>query len=258
MKTPVFATFASGTVALLVALSGVQAQPVDALDAALRQFDPQQASRWSYQRAASNGEERTLEQFDPGAADGARWTLIEVDGEIPDSKRQQAYLDKADTRADREHPAAFNPRELIEMPSLELARETDAELQFRFQPRAEPDASEEEADIVAQLRGTLTLAKSPPRLLSMELTNHDTFSPARFVRIKTLRTRFEFAPMGADGPTALRAVQTETEGSYMRLKSFAQQQRIEFRAFEPAAGRAAATVKSAPDSASPGDTATTR
>jgi hypothetical protein len=149
---------------------------------------PDAEQRCAYTRVRSDSDSLKIERYDPADA-GAPWTLLNLDGRAPSPNDLRRYAQRADNRSDRQHPLAFDPRDMVRPGSWELHSENGAERTYHFKLAPFEELTERLAD---KALGTLVVDKKNGRLLQIRIENVEPTYVAPLVRITSYAQELRF------------------------------------------------------------------
>lgn len=166
---------------------------------AITAFENTERSQWHFTLKKYENEEgdisSSIEQHNANPAGPNRWTLVQIDGEVPTEKQTQRYLKKkAEQRkknkdkAKKEHSFSFRLKEIIKMETLQLIAESPETLQMGFQV----NLSEFGEEASSKLQGHLYYDIAEQFIAVIEITNSESFSPMFSADITLLSLRLEF------------------------------------------------------------------
>ena len=158
---------------------------------------------WAYTESLTSSKGTSVGRFDPSLPEGARWSLMSVDGRKPKAKEVSRYLKaKAKEEAIPQDEESSGPESVAESNSLELIEETSEYWLLSFVPAGE----DESGDFMKYLDGRLKINKTGPYLEYLEIRSKGPFKPKFAVKVKKIFTRLEFAPVGENGVYLPQAV----------------------------------------------------
>lgn len=157
---------------------------------------------WSFTCTKKQGSEVLIERHDPDLEQ--KWQLISINGEAPSAERLDEYQNskmqikiKANETGESEEDDKFVS--LANPDGWNLISETDEEITYNFQPKAE---SSKDKKIMKNLLGTMTIAKENPHIKSFSMEALKPFRPVLVAKILKMQIDVEFSEV-APGEYAL-------------------------------------------------------
>ncbi|WP_440055069.1 hypothetical protein ACSLBF_02615 [Pseudoalteromonas sp. T1lg65] len=159
---------------------------------AIDQFEQTNRSDWAYTITRYENEEgdisQSVEQYNPQQPAGQQWSLMMVDGKVPTEKQRQAFMDKKAKQATEGKSLSIKLSKIINLTSLQLEEESQADLKVRFGVYLEKLGE----NASKKLTGLLTYNKENAFISDIEITNTDTFSPVLTANIKDFKMTLSF------------------------------------------------------------------
>lgn len=161
---------------------------------AITWFEHPSRQQWGFQVARFEDEEgeitRRTERYSPQMPRGSRWSLISVDGKIPDEKQLSAYAKrrKKPEKDGREAGFTIKLRELIQLDQLQLTQASAESLIVRFPvhiDRLGKKTSE-------KLSGSLVYNIPEQFIESIQIHNLEPVSPVLGAYIDDFRLTLDF------------------------------------------------------------------
>ena len=203
---------------------------------AFANIDTSFRDQWAYSETTTEEGVTIVGRFDPRQPLGNRWTLISVDGRQPSAEEREDYLeDKEDDQGDERDDRNDGAQDLVKVETLELIEETDQYWLFDFTPNIDDD-DDEASKFLAEVNGTLKVAKAGPWVESLELSNDKPLKPAFSVKISRFFTRLTFGPAAEDGPIVPRSMEVQVRGRAALVIRFDEAESILFSDYEYAGG----------------------
>jgi hypothetical protein len=205
-------------VACLIAVASftdLSAEEPKLVAAVLNALPSDAAARCAYTRVSIEDGSSEVERYDPSGS-GPVWTLVELDGQTPSEAALRRYEDKAENRADRNHPMDLDIRDMVDAASWRLASDDGSLVAFEFRLRPNGELTER---LVDRVRGTFVIDKEAGQPIRLRIENTEPATIAPFVRIAHYAEdiRFVLDPsIGASVPVERR---TERRGRALGLKS---------------------------------------
>lgn len=184
--------------------------------------------RCAYTRFTDSDSGTRTERFDP-ALPGDPWTLLSMDGAPPTPEELQRYARKAEERADRRHPLAFDLRSMVDPEGWQLRAETHAEAVFEFRLRPNEDLGER---LVDKVRGTLVVDRQRQQPVHIRIENVEPAYVAPLVRIARYAQDLRFRWEEQLGVSVLANVETHRRGRALGLKSLHQDKQVRYFDYE--------------------------
>ncbi|HKI73492.1 MAG TPA: hypothetical protein VJ998_02555 [Pseudomonadales bacterium] len=167
--------------------------PRKIFESAAHAFEVNYREAWSFTEERQRKGVTWVGRWDP--RDSRHWTLLSVDGHEPSASERDTYQHDKAEEMDRQKDRDQSPTAMVTSSSLKLLDETADAWHFRFQPRGEGD----NARIMKDLTGTMTIAKRGPVITMIEVYNMAPFKPKFGFKVRKFLSRFDFA-RAPDGP----------------------------------------------------------
>ena len=179
----------------LILLCSVQQLSAEVPELVQQAFQAMQAHKeldWAYTRTRTD-KDVIVERYDPSAEQ--KWTTLSINGEPVslDFKHPQHRDEKEEENESDAEKDSFSDIGLED--SWELVSETDTEVTYTFQPKAE-DA--EEAKFLKHLQGTMLIDKQNPHVKKFSMKALRKFKAMAMVKILNMQVEVEFADIGND------------------------------------------------------------
>lgn len=181
-------------------------------------------TRCAYTRFTDGDSGTRTERFDP-VRPGDGWTLLTMDGAPPSEDDLRRYAGKAEERAERRHPLAFDLRSMVDPQGWQLRAETHTEAVFEFRLRPTDELGER---LVDKVRGTLVVDRARQQPLHIRIENTEPAYVAPFVRIARYAQDLRFRWHEELGVSVLVEVETHRRGRALGLKSLHQDKQVRY------------------------------
>mgnify|MGYP001818573113 CR=1 FL=1 len=222
--------------ALLACASSAAAEDYPSIVAdAFANMDSSYRDEWAYSETTTEDDVTVVGRFDPRRSSGDRWMLISVDGRQPTPEEREAYLDDKEEDQGDGHSDSGEASDFVDVNSLTLLEETSQHWLFAFTP----DVGDEDAStrkFMAQVSGTLKVAREGPYVEFLELTNPKPIKPAFSVKISQFHTRLTFGPAVEGGPIVPKTMDMQVKGRAAVLVHFEEAESIHYSDYEFAGG----------------------
>jgi hypothetical protein len=192
---------------LFAVLPAVAEMPAH-LRTALANFNPGVPAGWACTITTTRNDATLVERFNPSAAAGPQWTLLQYEGRPPTAKEQEKYRQSRPPDSPVGPQATFTKAD-IEPGSLRLLRE-DAEMaEYQGAFRKESTGADK---MLGHLILRLTVAKRQPHVAAYSLSLADPYSPVLAVKMNELEVKATFAPPGTTSPSLPAAYTSRFKG----------------------------------------------
>lgn len=221
-------------VAMTIALLGsglARAQQPDypePLQNAISALVASSSGQWSYVRETRDDDGHYVERYDPALPRDEQWQLLLLDGQKPTAKQIKRYRREYDELFERDDPLDVDLSGLIDPATVRLDSETEDALVYAFQPSAD---SEDDKKIVEQLLGHVTIDQNDNAVLLVEIESKHAFSPVAMVKIFSMSMSLKIDAMNDGMLHAVSVARSKTEGRFMGIKKFSENEQTEFRDF---------------------------
>jgi hypothetical protein len=180
----------------LAVLPAVAEMP-DHLRTALANFNPGVPARWACTITTTRNEAILVERFDPSAAVGTQWTLLQYEGRSPTAKEQERYRQSRPPDSPVGPQATFQKAD-IEPGSLSLIREDADSAEYQGSFRKESTSADK---MLGHLILRLTVAKRQPHVAAYSLSLADPYSPVLAVKMNELEVKATFTAATPTSPS---------------------------------------------------------
>ena len=177
---------------------------------------------WHFTMEVVEDEELLVIESDPSRGRYERRQLVTVNGEAPDTSRQETFREAEKKRIDALDPDNAGYGYLVDVTSLKLVEELDGLSRYTFLPRVKDLGDSREA-----LRGTLLLSTETGQVDRLEIHNTAQLSPAFSVTVDTYRLVLSFGQ--EQGANLLRKLESRAVGTAGFVKSFDSAVDVSFR-----------------------------
>lgn len=218
----------AGALALAAAVT-VPAEPAadtpELVKAVLERGPEAARARCAYTRTSVDDDGSKSERYDPWGQ-GPSWTLLSIDGRSPTQEELAHYAGKAEKRADRRHPLAFDLREMVSEDRWELREESEDEATYQFRLRPNEDLDER---LVDKVLGTLVVNKERLEPVRITIENTEPAYVAPFVRIASYTQTMRFDHDDNIDGAVLVETETHRRGRALGLKSLRKDKTVHYK-----------------------------
>ncbi len=176
------------------------------------------ADDWAVTRTHTAEGVTRVSRFDPRRAPGGQWSLISVDGvpataeQIDEYRQDAAESDAADTEDESFGSDYVTPG------SLRLLEESETKYRFSFLPSYDEDS--EDAELMQDVSGVLSIDKNAHYVEFIELVSSKSFKPERGVKISTFRMLMRFSLHPTNGQVLLEMMRVHVKGRAFLIFDF--------------------------------------
>lgn len=194
--------------------------------AALARFSSDAPGGWAYTLTTTQGENVSVERFDPSRPKGGEWSLLARNGRAPNADEIQRYNRYKVGNAPPTR-ATFSKGD-IDLSSVELLRENSR--QAVFQAFFRGDVS---APLLAHVFLEITVNKLDPAIERIVMRLQRPFAPALGVRMRELVVTMDFYPPESGRPALPRETFSRFRGRMFFLFPLAEDLRVTYADFSP-------------------------
>lgn len=180
---------------------------------ALETFRSEAPREWSFIVTTEAEGKSTVERCDATRPEFDRWSLLKKDGRAPTDAELRSYGEARSRRSRTGTAPRISDQFFLE--AVETLSDAPERAVFRCPLRP----GEARDDTARSLRATITVHKPTRTIESVELANHEPFSPAIGVRIAEMRTRLSYSLPQDGRPSLPLAVTTHVRGRAFFFKS---------------------------------------
>ncbi len=210
----------------LAAWSGARAEaPAQVLEA-LAGFSTDAPPGWAYTLTTRRGGESSSERFDPAAADGRQWQLLQHNGRPASEEEKDRYSRYRVTTNSTATRATFR-RGDIDLSTLQPAGSIAGEEEYLCGFRADaPDP------LLAHLQLRFRVASHPSRITRYQLHLLKPYSPIFSLQVLRLEVEVTLSPPGPDRPALPASARSFFQGRVLLLKSVVEETEASYSEFE--------------------------
>jgi hypothetical protein len=173
-------------------------------------------------------------QVETGASDlDSRAVLLDVDGNPPNEKQLQEFLEEQEREKEAEAALAKEGKtesgifDMIDAASLQLKETTAEATLWSFRPVLEGMEAASE-----KLEGLLFCNLGTGRITRLEIRNRAPFKPDSKVKIREFQLAFDFVDLPDVQEPVMQRIETRIKGSAMLVVSIDEHSTIEFSRYE--------------------------
>lgn len=176
-------------------------------------------------RTSENPDETRIERF--SVANGPE--LLAINGEAPSPEALAEYEKERAGRQGPQRGPEMDFADLVNAGSVTIADEDDETVTFGFTPKNDDAQS---AELLANLVGTLTVAKPNYRPVRLEMVLQNPVSPAPTVKVHEFRQEMTFTRDAATNATLVESMSFAMRGKAFVFRKIANEGRIDFKDFD--------------------------
>ena len=211
---------------LLLTAAVAHAELPSQVSEALAGFTTDAPAGWAYTLTTRRGGEISVERYDPSAADGRRWTLLQHNGKSATPEEIDRYS-RYRVTTNAMSPRATFRRGDINTSSLTLIGRTAEEEQYTCTFRSDVDDP-----LLNRLELRLWIAVQPTRITRYSLHLLTPYSPILGMKVENLEVTVTLSPPGSDRSPLPLTSHSIFHGRFLLLKSVDEEVEVSYSAFE--------------------------
>ncbi|HEU5162869.1 MAG TPA: hypothetical protein VFV54_06980 [Thermoanaerobaculia bacterium] len=209
-------TLVSLIVSFLAFASAARAEAPALAIRALEAVDDTREDGWSFTRTTTQKGVVRVERHDASKPEGARWTLVTLNGRTPTQREMREYAREKAERLERRKKNESDDEQEVDQSSIRLVSEDRERAVFAFRTRGEGTLG---AAVTEHIGGTLVVVKDGGWPERFELSASEPIRPIPGVRVDAFRVVLTFQRDRATGDLLPLSIESRVRGRAFGLKS---------------------------------------